>query len=181
MGVYRSVKDRLPAKFLSDIEINDSTWKPDFDLVDRYQNFANELMRISLLGIAGYGFLIKEICMKESKYLRMLADFKMHICFGVSLLIASLGLVLIHRFLSTSCLYRQVLIMRSLKRISNDNWSDEEKEMERKFLATTRAGQRLASYRSDIILKCSCLCFGLGFLCVIIVFYDFLNAMPTIK
>jgi hypothetical protein len=181
MGIYNNVKNRLAAKALSDVEIQDSTWKPDFDLVDRYQSFANELMRIALLGIAGYGFLIKEICLKNDKYMPMLADFKYHICIGIIFLILSLALILTHRFLSTSCLYRQILIMRSLKRLENGNWSEEEKKDERLFLKTTREGQRKASYRSDITLKIASVFFGLGFVFVLIVFYDFLNAMSIVK
>jgi hypothetical protein len=181
MRVYNSVKNRAAAKSLLDVEIEDNTWKPDFDLADRYQSFANELMRIALLGIAGYGFLIKEICMKNDKYIFMLANFRLHICIGVVFLIIALALILSHRFLSTSCLYRQILIMRSLKRLENGNWNEEEKSIERKFLAETREGQRKVSYNSDIILKFACVFFSLGFLFVVIVFYDFLTAIPVVK
>jgi len=42
------------------IRIDDRRFKPDMDLLDRYVAYSAELLRLALLGMAGYGFLLKE-------------------------------------------------------------------------------------------------------------------------
>lgn len=53
------MSDPLKVKDLGEIEVPAS--KHDFDLSDRYQNFSAEMLRLSLLGIAGVGFLIANV------------------------------------------------------------------------------------------------------------------------
>jgi hypothetical protein len=177
--MMKGIKARAAAKLLSDVEIPDSSWKPDFDLADRYQTFANELMRIALLGIAGYGFLIKEVYMKDPKFYPMLGITRDYLWLGSIALGISLCLVLTHRFLSTACLYYQVLIMRSLKRLDNTHWSVEEKEAERSFLTDARNIQRKNSRTSHFVLVSAAVFFAVGFLFVIIVFYKCFKSLPV--
>jgi hypothetical protein len=175
--MWKNIRGRTPAKLLSDVEIPDSCWKPDFDVVDRYQSFANELMRISLLGIAGYGFLIKEVAMRDSLLLHMLADFKIYLVLGAGCLVLSLSFVLAHRFYSTCCLYNQIMIMRSLKRQENSNWSVEEKKQEDQHIKIFRKSQIKDAIASRIILVSASVLFALGFMFVIIVFYKYLDTI----
>lgn len=175
MKISSDVKRRIAARKLIDVEIPDSSWKADFDIVERYQSFANEMMRISLLGIAGYGFLIKEICMKDPRFYSLLQVLKSTVGIGASCLLISLGLSLAHRFFSTNCLYYQVQIMRGLKRLENTHWSDEEKNTESIFIENSRRKQRRISNTSHIILVIASVAFVFGFLCVILSFYDFFN------
>ena len=98
MDIIESVRLRTPAKSLSDVEIPDSSWKPDFDIVDRYQSFASELMRIALLGIAVYGFLLKEVYMREKNPLPMTEEIANCLWIGSVSLGISLAQVLTHRF-----------------------------------------------------------------------------------
>src|SRR5688572_13754073 len=100
------------------------------------------MMRIALLGLAGYGFLISQVCMKDPKLYPILKELTHYLWIGALFLGLSLSLVLAHRFLSTSCLYHQILIMRSLKRLDNSHWSEREKEKEKLFLKTARDVQR---------------------------------------
>ena len=173
MDLIKSVKLRTAAKSIADVEIPDASWKPDFDIADRYQNFANELMRIALLGIAAYGFLIKEAYMKDPVHYPMSKEIANYLCLGSIALCISLILVLIHRFFSTACLYHQILIMRSLKRLENPHWTIEEKEQEKNFLAQARKYQMDKSRASYFILISASIFFALGFLFIIIIFYKF--------
>ncbi|MEO6550720.1 MAG: hypothetical protein ABIN94_22130 [Ferruginibacter sp.] len=179
MGMLKNIKNRPGAKSLSDVEIFDSTWKPDFDIVDRYQSFANELMRIALLGIAGYGFLIKEVYMIDPKFYPTLKETADYFWMGSVALGISLSLVLAHRFFSTSCLFYQIMIMRSLKRLDNPHWSIEEKESERHFLKNARDIQRTKSRTSHYILVSAATFFAIGFLFIIFVFYKFFHNLPA--
>src|SRR3712207_3741475 len=42
-------------------ELKEAKYKAELQLVDRYQSFVAELLRLSLLGIAVFGFLYKEL------------------------------------------------------------------------------------------------------------------------
>ena len=168
--LLKEVKNRPAARFLNDVEIPADAWKPDFDLADRYQGFANELMRIALLGIGGYGFLIKEIISKNKPLCSFIKDSYVYLCIGAISLGICLVFVLAHRFYSTFCLYYQLLIVRSLKRFENSHWSDVEKEKERLFLKDTRDTQRQEAYLSRRILIGASVFFAIGFLFVVVVF-----------
>jgi hypothetical protein len=171
MQFLKAVRLRKPAIQLADIDVPDTVWQQDFDLVDRYQAFANELMRIALLGIGGYGFLIKEMLTGDNKICHLLlSENKIYVSAGAICLMISLSLVLGHRFSSTACLYHQILIVRSLKRLGNPGWTDDEKKEENRFLKRTRSAQQTNAIISRGILIGSAFFFGVGFLCVIIVF-----------
>jgi hypothetical protein len=175
MSIYRILKNRVPAKSLDDVDIPDSSWKPDFNVADRYQNFANELMRVTLLVMVGYGFLIKEI-VGNTKYKSTELMFPC-LCVGGFFLAVSLCLVLAHRFFSTDCLYYQVIIMRSLKRLESDNWTSTEKQAERGYIKESRQNQIKYSRKCFHILMCSTASFALG---IIFVFTTFILAIHGI-
>ncbi|MCP4610139.1 MAG: hypothetical protein GY845_15630 [Planctomycetes bacterium] len=42
-------------------DLNEKQYKAEVELADRYQGFTTELVRLSLLGIAVFGFLYKEV------------------------------------------------------------------------------------------------------------------------
>jgi hypothetical protein len=175
--MWKNIRSRQPAKHLSDVDIPDASWKPDFDITDRYQSYANELMRLSILGIAGYGFLIKEIYMSPNRHIFNLRNQENYLLFGAIFLGLSLSFVLAHRFYSTQCLYYQIVIMRSLKRLGNHHWTDEEKKTEEHFLKKFRKTQTKLSLISHYIIYCSAIFFALGFLFVFIVFYGAIRSI----
>lgn len=57
---------RIPARILADIQFGDDSFKAGFELTDKYQAFSAELLRLALLGIAGYGFLLSQIAVKDA-------------------------------------------------------------------------------------------------------------------
>jgi hypothetical protein len=170
MNLLKTVRLREPARQLSDMYVPDTVWKQDFDIADRYQAFANEILRISLLGIAGHVFLIKEVLTSEhSSCHLLLRENKPLIGAAAVSLVFSAALALAHRFFSTACLYHQVLIVRSLKRIGNTNWTEAEKSTEREFLDCVRKQQRGDHKVSRLLLISSAILFASGFACVILV------------
>ena len=171
MGLLREIKRRKPARLLSDLDVPETVWKADFDIADRYQGFANEIMRIALLGIGGYGFLIKELLTSSNGLCQtLIRGNKIYVSMGAVSLGLSFILVLSHRFYSAVCLYYQLLIVRSLKRLENSQWSEEEKQTEQRFLKHTRDSQRYRAILSRRLLIGSAIFFGAGFLFVIVVF-----------
>lgn len=44
-----------------DYGVQEPLYKPDLELVTKYQAYSAELLRLALLVLCGYGFLLKEI------------------------------------------------------------------------------------------------------------------------
>ncbi len=85
-------------------------------VLEKYQAFSTEILRLSLLGIAGYGFLVANIALKiEDGGLHLLATGFLRPLFlilGVfSLALSSLS-ALAHRFYSSDCLTHFVRLLR---------------------------------------------------------------------
>ncbi|HVU94840.1 MAG TPA: hypothetical protein VHE34_06425 [Puia sp.] len=170
MNFLKTVRLRKPARQLADMDVPDTVWKQDFDIADRYQAFANEILRISLLGIAGHVFLIREVLTSNHRSCHtLLRENKLPIGAAAVSLVLAAALVLAHRFFSTACLYHQVLIVRSLKRIGSPNWTEAEKTIEKAFLGQTRKEQQDDHRISRLLLISSALLFATGFACVIFV------------
>lgn len=173
------MKDRHPARSIDDMKIPDEAWKPDFEIADRYQTFSTEIMRVALLGIAGFGFLISEIAMKQyDKFCDKVASLAWLEILAVSCLGLSLACALIHRFFSTSCLYYQVQIGRGLKRAENESkqWTETELENEKGFITKFRDEQRINSTKSHKILVTSAVLLAVGYVGIVIIFCFFLEA-----
>jgi len=179
MGLLKEIKNWKPAKLLNDLDVPETIWRPDFDIVDRYQGFAGELMRISLLGIGGVGYLIKELLTDKNGICeQLIKGNKLYVGGGAITLCLSVVPVLFHRFYSTYCLYYLLLIIRSLKRLDNLHWSGEQKVAENEFLTRTRNIQRDKELFSRRLLIDAAICFGAGFIFVVIVF---LRILPPTK
>ena len=102
---------RPPVKSLQDIELDEQIWKPDFDIISRYQSFETEIIRLCLLGIAGYGFIISQIKMDNMlPIFESLKHQKPLLMIGLLALGFSLALALTHRFMSTQCLFLPLLV-----------------------------------------------------------------------
>src|SRR6266700_5884023 len=53
------------AQSLIGFGIDEKVYKVDLELQDRYTAYSADILRLSLLGIAGYGFLLKDIVLAE--------------------------------------------------------------------------------------------------------------------
>lgn len=166
---------RPSAKDLSDIELKQDVYNPDFQIGEKYSSYSTEIIRLSLLGIAGYGFLISNILMKviaipKNGFPLPTSNYIISMI-GVISLGLSLALSLYHRFNITSCLYDQILISRSLLRLRNPHWSQEEKEHEKKVLASVRECQKIEAKRFQNILFWSGLFLFIGFISLLAIFF----------
>ena len=149
---------RIPAKTLADIQLGDDSFKADFEITDKYQSFSAELLRLSLLGIAGYGFLLSQIAVKNaapSEFFIALANHALLLGVGVFCLGLAAGTALAHRFFSTDCLTHQVTILRLLKRAENDCWTEEEKAADQNRLERERVDQLKDLKRCKLLLMAS--------------------------
>lgn len=155
---------KLAARTLADVTPAEDDFRADFEITDKYQAFSAELVRLSLLGIAGYGFLLSNFVLANgtrSEFFAQMASRKLPLGIGLICLgIATAG-ALAHRFYSTDCLSHQVTILRLLKRADREGWTDEEKQQNEDRLARERRSQgndlrrcRILLIWSSVLLVC---------------------------
>ena len=129
MGVFFH-HDRMspvPAQAIADLELDERVYAPDFEITARYQSFSKELVRISLLGLGVYGFLIKTAADEpgsEHMFLRALRNHPVVAAVGIIAFATCAACGLIHGFLATRCLGYQLVISRYLTRLEGSRWTE---------------------------------------------------------
>ena len=130
---------RLPARALDDISLTENEFRADFEITDKSQVFSAEIVRLSLLGIAGYGFLLANVAMNAQSppgSLERLAEDSRLLGTGVVSLGLSTACSLAHRFFSTGCPNHQLTILRLLKRRTNEGWTAADQQINAGYLAS---------------------------------------------
>jgi hypothetical protein len=148
-----------------DVSLDESAYQADFKLTELYQAFSAELVRLALLGIAGYGFLISNLALKDgvrTEFFGGLQKCAPILGAGVVCLGFSTAAALAHRFFSTDCMTHQVTILRLLKRLESPNWTEEERASDAKRLLAERAGQYKDLKRCRWLLTASALLLFFG-------------------
>lgn len=87
----------------------------DLDLADRYQAFSAELLRLSLVGIAAYGYLAKQLLSPESDPTAVvvrLLDSRWPLVLGLAAFSISASCALAHRYCSTDVIAHMAYISR---------------------------------------------------------------------
>ena len=163
--IIPNLTPKLAARSLKDISLGEDAYKPDFEMSDKYEAFSAELLRLALLCVTGFGFLISTICFKDGSpttFYNSLVESRWMLVIGVIALTISAGAALGHRFLSSSCLGYQVQILRHLKRNETENWTLEEQDCNHQELEKIRSLQRTVINRSAwcIFLSCAFLFVG---------------------
>jgi hypothetical protein len=118
------VRITVPSISIEDIKLPEDLYKADFELSGRYQEFVKEMIRFSLLGLAGYGFLIEKVV--GTAHLTMMATGTTFILvlIGIFCLVCSAGVGLYCGQLNRACILMQVSILRLLQRRQADRWTD---------------------------------------------------------
>jgi len=137
----------IPARTIADLDLEDRSYKPDFEITARYQAFSKELVRISLLGLGVYGVLIKMTTDEHgSRFLAALREHRVLAGAGVVAFAVCAGCALFHGFLATKCLGHQLVIARYFGRRQGERWSE---RYHRLFLSIIRQQQR----RQRLVLR----------------------------
>jgi hypothetical protein len=132
----------LPARSLADVTVPDDALKPDSELGKRTEEAAMELARWALLGIAGYGFLLKEMAMPNSEALRACQKYWFVLLVGLILLGFAAACALVSKERTILCSTFQVVIFRTLKKIENGGWSESEETLLKEDLGYFRSAQK---------------------------------------
>lgn len=110
----RNVNEEIPSPFsLGRVEVSDKTFPNDVVISDRYQTFSAELLRLSLLGITGIGFLVVNIFLKcESRQIVNDGSFIGFLSASLFFLGLSAAGALFHRWASTDSIAEQLSLIR---------------------------------------------------------------------
>jgi hypothetical protein len=173
----------LTEKYLGGLSVDRDAYEADLAIVDRYQAFSAELLRLSLLAITGYGFLISNIDLHapttaDDRVLlhpwTVLALIVGAVAFGLSAATA-LG----HRYFATDCITHFVRRLRLTKRAGN--LLDDDGERQALLRAIRQEQQSLVNDvdRCRWLLLASCVFLVLGAGCVAFAFASTLHhVMP---
>jgi hypothetical protein len=89
------------------IEVAEGIYAADLALLDRYHGFSSELLRLALIGIAAFGFLLEQFDVSAlSEGTRWMAGVSM------GLLVLSTAASLAHRYLSSDGMFHHIRLVR---------------------------------------------------------------------
>jgi len=136
----------IPARSIEDLELDDKVYKPDLEITDRFQGFSKELVRISLLGLGLYGFLIKMAADEQRDKPFLWEALRRHptlAATGVVAFALCAACALFNGYLANKCLAHQLVISRYFGRLKGDRWDKDAKESFRKIIQERQNAQRL--------------------------------------
>lgn len=125
-------------------KIEKEFYEADVAMLDRYQAFSGELLRVSLLGIGVVGFFAEKLAAALGKSMIV----KGAAWCAVGGFAAAMAFALAHRYFSTDGMFYH---LRAVRRESQGKDSNDEREDRNRIFA--RSGQYLGA---------SALCFGFG-------------------
>jgi hypothetical protein len=170
-GVLTRAISPIPARSIADLQLEDNVYKPDFEITAKYQAFSNELVRLSLLGLGAYGFLIKLSSGSTENASNFEHAIQRHsilaVCGVLAFAICSVC-ALMNGFLATKCLSHQLVISRYLGRLEGNRWDDDAKESFRRVIREQQQAQRsvLTLGNQSLFLATVALANGAGFTAV---------------
>lgn len=105
---------------LGEVPLEEEVYRVDFEVADRYQAFSTEILRLSLLGVAGYGFLLSEVVFKADPTAEARRFFHEHawLSLGIVAFGLSAAFALVHRYYSTDCVTHLIRRLRIERRLS---------------------------------------------------------------
>jgi hypothetical protein len=97
---------KVESQSLIGFPVDEKAYKVDLELQDRYTAYSAEILRLALLGIAGYGFLLKDLVFAEhapTTFVYRAHDVWYLLIGGAISLGVSAVLALQHRLCATDC------------------------------------------------------------------------------
>src|SRR2546423_1198667 len=110
---------------MSQNEVQIESVERDLEILDRYQAFSAEVLRVALLGIAAIGFLITNASAKEDQAKATIVSLrnpgtKIFLCLALVALGCSVAFSLLHRFISTESIAYHTGMLRVVKKATAD-------------------------------------------------------------
>jgi hypothetical protein len=156
-----------PAKTIADLELDDKVYKPDFEITSKFQGFSKELVRISLLGLGFYGFLIR-LASEQRIHATRIQEI-VGLC-GVGAFAISAGCGLVHGLMTSQCLGHQLVISRYLGRLEGNRWDEHHKEDFREEIRRQQKEQKIVLIQGNRFLLVATLALIIGALLIAVLF-----------
>jgi len=135
----------LTEKYLSLVPLDENSYKPDIELLERYHAYSAELLRLSLAGLGVIGFLVTS---------KLVTYSAVKICLALSVILfgVSAGGALGHRYLSSDGIHHLMKAVRlsKLRNLDEKRIKDQDSQMKEKY------------ERSWKYLRLSCVSLALG-------------------
>jgi len=168
----------LTQKYLGGYPLDEGEFQVDLQVVEKYVSFSTELLRLSLLGIAGYGFLIANVVLNvktEGGGLAFLSVFSQPetvtvLWLGLAALGSTAMTALAHRYFAADCITHFVRRVRL---------SNKRKELPENDPKSSELSQIIEHEQQSLdrdvefcrwLLIASCFCLVIGAFCVAVAF-----------
>ncbi|HVE83328.1 MAG TPA: hypothetical protein VND93_10795 [Myxococcales bacterium] len=89
------------------VQIEEDLYKADLALLDRYQGFSAEVLRLSLVGVAVFGFLLQQFDLRA-----MAPETRWAAGISIGALVLSAALSLAHRYFSSDGMFHHLHLLR---------------------------------------------------------------------
>lgn len=173
--------EHIAARQLDDISLDEKDYKADFELTEKYQGFSGELLRLSLLGIGLYGFMMAHAGSETGIGAKLIAQtlkYKEWVAVSIFMFGISSAAALGHGFFATKCLACQVQILKQLKRLECGHWSAAQEVGIRADLTKLQGKQKLVLKIGLACIMTAAVALGLG---AVFVSYAFGSALFTVS
>jgi hypothetical protein len=122
-------------------EIDEKLYRPDLEVLGKYQEFSSEILRLALVLFAGYGFLIKEIVLhtgEHGTFFGRMAATKGLLIIGLVAIGFAVGGSLGHRYFSTDGFEHLIRYLRRAAMAAESNESARAAEVYERMLGWYR-------------------------------------------
>jgi len=140
--------------------LEEDLYKADMELLDKYQSFSSELLRLSLSGIGAIGILLGLFLKDLGQSIEVFARISIiasAVCFGACVISS-----LLHRYYSTEGMFYHIRSLRvNLQGIPDEKDSSKKRNANYKF-----SSKALWAAALFLILAAFCLCISFGVILV---------------
>ena len=152
---------------LGNTKIDENLVKVDFQIIDKYQSFSSEILRISLIGIGVYAFLLKDVNDVFQKISKS-GNLKIFSIISIISFAIAVACTLVHRYYSSDFMAYHIRYLR-LKQSLIDaslNLSEEIKEKIEEELKLEKSDRDVILQLCEVMIAGSAFFLGLGTICL---------------
>lgn len=153
--------EEKPELNLGRIAISENQTKVDFQILDKYQSFSSEILRLSLIGIGAYAFLLKDASEVFKNISRPLSIISI-----VSFALAA-ACSLVHRYYSSDCMAYHIRYLR-LKKFPEEFPEDDHKNSAATQSGDEKSERDVTMQLCEAMIAGSAIFLGLGTICLAI-------------
>lgn len=159
-------------KYFGHLPIEENSYKADFIILEKYQQYSSEILRIALLTLAIIGYLPKLI--NDSKQCGLLQksfqESKSLFIITVVLLIVSVCSCLAHRYFSSDNMTHHIRKLRLRNKFTQEINIQEKEKIEKKIQSESKSFENDLDFsKYSLIIATFCLVAGISFMFITLI------------